>query len=88
MNDWHSIFRMLGALFAVVVLAWAVARLMQRRQAGGGAGRRLAVTEVLAIDPRRRLLLIRCDGREALLLTGGQDDRLLGWLPPAPESLP
>jgi CRP-like cAMP-binding protein len=67
MNDWHSIFRMLGALFAVVVLAWSVARLMQRRQAGGGAGRRLAVTEVLAIDPRRRLLLILCDGREALL---------------------
>ncbi|MBX6373456.1 MAG: flagellar biosynthetic protein FliO, partial [Acetobacteraceae bacterium] len=50
--------------------------------AGPRPGRRLALVEVLALDPRRRLVLVRCDGREALLLTGGGgQDALLGWLP-------
>jgi flagellar protein FliO/FliZ len=44
-------------------------------------GRRMAVQEVLALDARRRLLLLRCDGREVLLLTGGNQDALIGWLP-------
>jgi flagellar protein FliO/FliZ len=46
-------------------------------------GRRLAVIEASAIDPRRRLVLARCDGREVLLLIGGPTDTVVGWLPPA-----
>jgi len=44
-------------------------------------GRRLAVIEATAIDPRRRLVLARCDGRELLLLVGGTTDTVVGWLP-------
>ena len=72
-----------GALAAVVLLIWLLSRGLRR---GGlapreGGRRRLAVREVLALDPRRRLLLLRCDGREVLVLTGGAQDAVLGWLP-------
>lgn len=73
-----------GALAVVLLLLWLVARGLR---AGGltlRAGRRLAVQEVLALDTRRRLLLLRCDGREVLVLTGGGQDAVLGWLP-APD---
>ncbi|GGC61653.1 hypothetical protein GCM10011504_44850 [Siccirubricoccus deserti] len=77
-----------AALAVVLLLIWLTGRAFR---AGGGAprtGRRLAVQEVLALDPRRRLLLLRCDGREVLLLTGGGQDTVVGWLPPAPGSAP
>jgi flagellar protein FliO/FliZ len=45
------------------------------------AGRRLAVEEAVALDARRRLVLARCDGRSLLLLTGGTQDQVIGWLP-------
>jgi flagellar protein FliO/FliZ len=48
-------------------------------------GRRLAVVEATAIDPRRRLVLARCDGREVLLLVGPNTDTVVGWLPPEPK---
>jgi flagellar protein FliO/FliZ len=47
--------------------------------------RRLGLQEVLPLDGRRRLVLLRCDGREALLLTGGAQDVMLGWLPAPAE---
>ncbi|HAH11117.1 MAG TPA: hypothetical protein DCL54_08075 [Alphaproteobacteria bacterium] len=42
-----------------------------------GAGPRLAVLESLFIDPRRRLLLIRRDGVEHLILLGVQSETLI-----------
>ncbi|MBY0335374.1 MAG: flagellar biosynthetic protein FliO [Acetobacteraceae bacterium] len=72
----------LGALAAVLLLAGLAARLARRHGIGRTLGQgRLAVTAATALDPRRRLLLIRCDGREALLLTGPAGDQFLGWLP-------
>lgn len=49
----------------------------------GGA---LTLEQVLALDTRRRLVLVRCDQRRLLLLTGGTQDVPLGWLdaPTAP----
>ena len=52
-------------------------RMIGNRALGDG---RLAVIQSLALDPRRRLLLVRCDGRDLLLLTGGPQDMPLGWL--------
>ncbi|MCA3322582.1 MAG: flagellar biosynthetic protein FliO [Roseomonas sp.] len=49
------------------------------------AGQRLKLQEVLALDARRRVIILRCDGREVLLLTGGPQDVCLGWLPPKNE---
>jgi flagellar protein FliO/FliZ len=47
-------------------------------------GRRLAIVEIAAIDPRRRLVLARCDRTEVLLLVGGNTETVVGWLPPGP----
>ena len=73
----------LAALVAVLVLVLlsgrAASTVLARRPQ---AGRRLAVSESLALDPRRRLLLVACDGREALLLTGGPTDLVIGWTAP------
>ena len=75
----------LVALGAVVLLAFAALRALRAVVPGaakpGGRPRRLAVQEVLALDPKRRLVVIRCDGRDLLLLTGGAADVPLGWLP-------
>ena len=78
----------LGAL-AVVLAMLAIAhhlaarfKLPQRLAGTTGAARTLAVEQSLALDPRRRLLLIRCEGRRLLLLTGGPQDLLIGWMEP------
>jgi flagellar protein FliO/FliZ len=46
--------------------------------------------QVLALDPRRRLCLVRCGTRRVLLLVGGTQDCVVGWLdaeePGAPPS--
>lgn len=47
--------------------------------------RRLSVVEALPIDPRRRLLLIRRDGVEHLLLLGPNGDRIVESDIEAPE---
>lgn len=79
----------LGALAAVLGLIWLAAR--AARLSGlaprAGGGRRLGLGETLALDSRRRLHLIRCDGRELLLLTGGSTDAVIGWLS-RPEEKP
>lgn len=51
------------------------------RLSSGGAGRAgpLAVEQVLALDARRRLVLVRCGARRVLLLTGGGSDVVVGW---------
>jgi flagellar protein FliO/FliZ len=38
------------------------------------AARRLQIVESLLIDPRRRLVIVRCDGTEHLLLLGINED--------------
>jgi flagellar protein FliO/FliZ len=73
----------LVALGAVVLLA-AVALSAIRATMGAtkpGGRRRLAVQEVLPLDPKRRLVLVRCDGRDLLLLMGGAGEVPVGWLP-------
>ena len=50
----------------------------------GKRTRRLAVLETLVLDPHRRLVLVRCDDQERLILLG--DGRLLlEAAPPAAE---
>jgi flagellar protein FliO/FliZ len=71
----------LGAVLALVWLAGRAARLGGMRRAVGGS--RLAVQDTVALDRVRRLVLVRCDGRELLLLTGGGSDQVVGWLPGA-----
>lgn len=42
---------------------------------------RIAVADVLPLDARRKLLLVRADDRHVLLLVGGPQDVVVGWLP-------
>jgi flagellar protein FliO/FliZ len=75
-----------AALALAGVLAALVMALRGLRAAGmaRAGGRRLAVEEAVALDGRRRLVLVRCDGRHLLLLTGGAADSVVGWLPAEP----
>ena len=81
-----SLLSAAAALVFVVCLIWLAGRAL--RMTRGAAlplpGKRLAITDSLALGPRKRLLLIHCDGKELLLLIGGTQDVLIGWLPPKP----
>jgi len=89
------------------VAAWAVRRFGGARLGGGGMrGRqpRLAVIDHTSVDPRRRLVLVRRDNVEHLLMIGGPSDLVvesnivrgtpapreatLTRAPAAPEALP
>jgi flagellar protein FliO/FliZ len=74
------------ALAAVVVLIVAFGAVLRRFGHGPAtrAGKRLAVTESLSLDARRRLVIVRHDGREHLLLLGPTGDLVVerGPLPP------
>jgi flagellar protein FliO/FliZ len=74
----------------LAVLGALVLSLRGARAAGlaRGTGRRLAVEEAVAVDGRRRLVLVRCDGLHLLLLTGGAQEVVVGWVPAAPEAPP
>jgi flagellar protein FliO/FliZ len=82
-------WRFVAALFLVVALIFAVAWIVKRLGLGGaistGRGkRRLSIQEVLPLDGKRRLLLLKRDGVEHLLLIGLNDDVVIetGILPP------
>ncbi len=73
----------LALVLVLIGLAGRVARwsgLSDKAARNGAGGARLRVVESLRLDPKRRLLLLACDGREALVLAGGGQDVLVGWL--------
>jgi flagellar protein FliO/FliZ len=88
-----SILLALCSLVGVLGLILVAGRVARRVASAGfltlkprlPGGDRIALVQVLALDPRRRLHLVRCDGRHVVLLTGGGDDLVVGWLdgPPA-----
>jgi flagellar protein FliO/FliZ len=80
----------LVAVLALIWLAGRAARLggLARRPA---SGRLLSVHDVIVLDSRRRLYLIECQDRQVLLLTGGGQDVVVGWIsehPPVADRLP
>jgi flagellar protein FliO/FliZ len=71
----------LAAVLALVYGAGRLARISGWAARGGVAGRRLRLEESLAIDSRRQLKLLSCDGRSLLVMTGGTADLVIGWVP-------
>ena len=71
----------LAAVLALIWIAQRAARLGGFAPSRSGAGRLLSIEEAIAIDPRRKLHLVHCNGRRVLLMTGGAQDLVLGWLP-------
>jgi flagellar protein FliO/FliZ len=69
----RAVFGLAFTLGIIGLCAWAARRyapqLMARLQAQRGE-RRLAVVETLVLDPARRLVLVRVDDEERLLLLG------------------
>ena len=63
-------------LIAVFVIIWLVRRAMSGTFVAGGRNRRprLAVLDAAAVDSRRRLVLIRRDNTEHLVMIGGPTD--------------
>lgn len=78
--DIEHYIRFVAALVAVLALIVAALWLLKRLgmagvAAGTGRGRRrLTVVEAVALDTRRRLVLVRRDGVEHLLLLGATGD--------------
>src|SRR3546814_14733715 len=73
--DLQTYLRFVLALVAVLALIGVLAWLARRygiggmlATGGGGRLRRLAIVEVLAVDGRRRLVLVRRDGVEHIIL--------------------
>jgi len=84
--EFSEILRFVSALVFVVGLiaacAWGARRfgLVQLSEKASNRGR-LAVVETLSIDPKRKLLIIRHDDREHLVMLGDQDVVLDAGLP-------
>lgn len=88
MNIESYLYAVLALIFVLALLG--LFYLVMRRLGIGGAlprtrgERRLRVVEVLPVDAKRRLVLLRRDGREHLVLLGPETDLLIesqegGW---------
>jgi flagellar biogenesis protein FliO len=66
-----------GALSVVLALIWLAHRAVRSGALGLAPSGRLRVVQSVALDARRRVVLLQCDGMEVLLLTGGTADLLL-----------
>jgi len=93
--DYNTYLRGLLALVAVLGLIAGAAWLARRAGLAGVRGgsrreRRLSISEVLPVDNRRRLLLVKRDTVEHLLLIGGTGDVVIerGIHPALPSGLP
>lgn len=87
--------RFIASLVLVLGLMLVVLWALRRFNIGGmvarpGARRRLAVVETMVVDTRRRLVLVRRDGIEHLLMIGGPQDVVIerGIAAPPPEPGP
>jgi len=90
--DFGEYFRFLLALGFVLVLIAGLAALVRRSGFGGrlaiapsGGERRLALVEVRPLDAKHKLVLLRRDDREHLVLLGTGGDLLIeSGIPAAP----
>jgi flagellar protein FliO/FliZ len=71
-----------GVLLGVLALIGAGAKLVQFSgwRVPRRSGRTLILQESIALDPRRRIHLVQCGHRQVILLTGGGQDLVVGWM--------
>ncbi|MBZ0218574.1 MAG: flagellar biosynthetic protein FliO [Fimbriimonadaceae bacterium] len=77
-NTVRAILVLAAVILLIIVLGYFM-RGVSRRGAGHKRGRvaRLSIVEAIAIDQRRRLVLVRRDNAEHLLMIGGSSDVLI-----------
>jgi flagellar protein FliO/FliZ len=78
----QTILLVVGVLIGVIALIGMAAKLFQFTgwRAQPRAGRTLILRESIALDPRRRIHLVQCGQRQVVLLTGGGQDLVIGWM--------
>lgn len=79
--DSAQLMRFAAAMIFVLSLMGLLALVMRRINNGGSvlpiSRRRLKIVETLPLDPRRKLAIIRCDGREHLLILGTNSETVV-----------
>ncbi|MBX3505876.1 MAG: flagellar biosynthetic protein FliO [Parvibaculum sp.] len=80
--DFSEIFRFVAALAFIIGLIGLCAMVAKRFGlapgiTSAGANRRVGIVEVRPVDAKHRLLLIRRDGKEHLVLIGGEHPLLI-----------
>ena len=86
--DWaRALFALIATLALIVGAAYGARRLGMLRPGQGGP-RRLSISESMMLDPRRRLLIVRCDDREHLILLSPASARVVSEIAPRSEVAP
>lgn len=77
-----SVVTSMATLAATIAAIFLIARLIRPRLAlaVNPSGRALKICETLALDPKRRVHLLECEGSRVLILVGGSQDQVLGWV--------
>jgi flagellar protein FliO/FliZ len=77
--EWaKALFALIATLALIGLAAYGARRFgLMSMDLKKGAARRLRTVESLMLDPRRRLVIVRCDGREHLLLLSPSGDLAL-----------
>jgi flagellar protein FliO/FliZ len=81
MNSTSVLFTLsvLAAVVGLVVLAGRLAMRFSFRSHPAG-GRLLVLRESVALDTKRRVHLLQCGDRNVVVLTGGSQDLVVGWI--------
>lgn len=75
---WRFLLALAFVVALIAAAAWIARRLgFGSRLATSGGKRRLAIIEVLPLDAKRRLVLLRRDETEHLILLGQQNDLVI-----------
>ena len=71
-----------AALAGVLGMILLIGRVLRATSLGrpAASGRSLILKDTLALDARRRLHLVQHGDRAVLLLTGGSNDIVVGWI--------
>ncbi|MGQ0531898.1 MAG: FliO/MopB family protein [Caulobacteraceae bacterium] len=78
--DWaRALFALIATLALILGAAYAARRLGMLQRGAQGL-KRMRVTETLMLDPRRRLVIVRVDEREHVLLLGPGGDVVVGGM--------
>lgn len=84
--DWaRALFALIATLALIGGAAYAARRLGMLQPNAQGP-RRMKITETLMLDPRRKLIIVRCDAREHLILLGPTGDRIVADMPAKEET--
>jgi flagellar protein FliO/FliZ len=85
--DWvRAFFGLLFVLGLIGAAGYGARRLGMLQAPRPGGSRRMSLAETLFLDPRRRIVIVRVDAEEHVLLLSPHGDRALAARPAPPEA--